>query len=118
MAINSTNINIGKIYSYFICSQSIDQNIFPEVLRSAQCYIALYPAPGESLGFVAVTIWFNPVALQVPGSEYLLDLMDHSMDNQTVCHFGERASWRVLPSLYVKGIVGRCRKKNRHIAIL
>jgi hypothetical protein len=51
MAINSTNINIGKIYSYFICSQSIDQNIFPEVLRSAQCYIALYPAPGESLGF-------------------------------------------------------------------
>jgi hypothetical protein len=55
------------------------------------------------------------VALQVPGSEYLLDLMDHSMDNQTVCHFGERASWRVLPSLYVKGIVGRCRKKNRHI---
>jgi hypothetical protein len=24
----------------------------------------------------------------------------------------------VLPSLYVKGIVGRCRKKNRHIAIL
>ena len=51
------------------------------------------------------------MALQVPGSEYLLDLMDHSMDNQTVCHFGERASWRVLPSLYVKGIVGRCRKK-------
>ena len=53
---------------------------------------------------------FNPVALQVPGSEYLLDLMDHSMENQTVCHFGERV-WRVLPSLYVKGIVGRCRKK-------
>jgi hypothetical protein len=48
--------HVGKIYSYFICSQSIDQNIFPEVLRSAQCYIALYPAPGESLGFVAVTI--------------------------------------------------------------
>ena len=44
------------IYSYFMCSQAIDQNIFPEVLRSAQCYIALYPAPWESLGFIAVTI--------------------------------------------------------------
>ena len=39
-----------------MCSQAIDQNILPEVLRSAQIYIALHPAPGESLGVVAVTI--------------------------------------------------------------
>ena len=28
------------LYSYLMCSQATDQNIFPEVFRSAQCSIA------------------------------------------------------------------------------
>jgi hypothetical protein len=37
--------NIGIIYSYLMCSQAIEQNIFPKVLGTAQCSIAQSQRP-------------------------------------------------------------------------